>query len=709
MDFKLRTILVGLISLAAVLAIYQLYNRVSKTPQIDIDTIGQFTNTRAESNAGNFDDEIGEIGDVGIAALTKPVFQHLKNGQVDREFGFEELLHEVKDEWEVEKPYINIYQPNFNCFVTADRGTVQVETAVGRPSLGDATFVGNVVIHILPQSGSDIRENFIYLEDVVFVREKSLFSTAGPVRVVSQDAQMLGTGLELVYNDQLERLEYFRIIHLESLRLKSSQTGLFSDNRQHKRRSAKMLELSSAKTEAKRRQAIERKAGEYYRCILSKNVVIDAPDQLVFAQDSVSINNIFWSRVPDDKSYPEQQGAKEEGRATNDQCPKRKRRLSANERRATEEEQSGDIVVTCDHDVVLVPVNSTRERNNSGTFSVEAALPHKKHPESSVDFAGRTTFVTRRIDYDVSSGDCLAPGPSELTFYTQTLADAESEKAAIPVKITAQKETKFLSASNQVIFEGDCICTMLRTEPNNVQQKYTLTAPMVTINFESPATSQGSYVGHLTADGGVVKLRSIKTAKGQLLGGVELECRKVDYDAGQELFIATGPGQIRLNNSKISEPNEDLGRFSLRQPCYVFLRDFAVLKYFQKDNRIIADAAPGRTLWIDYFPIVGGEYGRQVVATATHADVSLVQTADGQTELSALTVSGAVTYTDKDKNNEFAGSDMFYDHKKAIIKIQGDESAPCYYNGTLVEGVEIDLKTGKVKAQIAGPGALQLK
>ncbi len=710
MDLKLRTIIIGLISLAAVLAIYLLYNQVSKTPQIDIDTVGQFADTEAESDVSDFDDEIGEIGDVGIAALTKPVFQHLKDGQVDREFGFEELLHEVRGEWEVEKPYINIYQPNFNCFVTADRGTVQVETAVGRPSPKDAIFTGNVVIHLLPGSDSDIQESSIYLDDVVFVSEKSLLSTAGPVTFVSQNAQMLGTGMELIYNEQLDRLELFRIINLESLRLKSLQTDLFSGNTQPQKRLADMTELSSAKTEAERQQTIEQKAGEYYRCVLNKNVVIDAPDQLVFAQDSISINNIFWSRTLDENPYHEQQGMRQEQQGTSDPRESGNRLAPAEAgRQATREQESGDIIVTCDNDVVLVPVNSARERNNSDTLSVKAALPDKKHPKSSVDTDGRPTFVTRKIDYDISTGDAIAPGLAELTFYAIAVADAGSEDASVPVKITAQKETKFLSASNQVIFEGDCVCTMSRTEPNNIQQKYTLTAPRLTTNIASRATSQGSHLEHLTADSGVVKLRSIKTVKGQLLGGVELECRKVDYDAGQELFIATGPGQISLNNSKIPEPNEQLSRFSFRRPCYAFLRDFAMLKYFQKDNRIVADAEPGGKLWIDYFPIVAGQYGQQVVATATHADVSLMQTADGQTELSALTASGAVTYKNEDEDIEFLGSKLFFDHDNSIMKVWGDDSAPCNYNGALVDEIEYNLKTGKVKAQIAGPGVMQLQ
>ncbi len=694
MDFKLRTILVGLISLAVILAIYMLYSHVSETPQIDIEPAGQFAEAAAEGNVDDFDDEIGKISGVGIAAVKKPVFRHLKNGQVDREFGFEELLHEVRGEWEVEKPYINIYHPNFKCYVTADRGTVQVETAVGRPSPRDATFTGNVVIHLLPESGSDIKKSSIYLDDVAFVTEKSSLSTSGPVRFVSQDAQMLGEGMELIYNEQLDRLELFRIVNLGSLLLNARFSHPAA-------RRASDIEHPASSVEH-RASSIEK--GEYYKCILSKNVIIDSPEQLVFARDHVLISNIFWSRASDEKSYPEQQGTGDEGQATNGQSPKRERRVRANEGRVAREDDFGDIVVTCDNGIVLVPVNSTREQNISDTISGGETVPDGNHPKSFDDMVGRQIFITSRIGYDISNGDAIVPGPSELTFYTSDATGAESQEASIPVKITAQKEAKFLSASNQVIFQGDCVCTMLRTEPNNVQQKHTLTAPKLTTNLESRATGQGSRVKHLTADGGVVKLQSRKKSKGQVLGGADLECRRLDYDTDQEMFEAIGPGMITLDNSKISEPNEQLSRFSFRRPCYAFLRDFAKLKYFQKVNRIIADAGPEGTLQVNYIPIVKGQYGQQVLATAAHAEVNFTQTADSQTELSSLIASGAITYDDGKK--QFQGSKLLYDAGKSIVTVQGDESEPCFFNGAAVDGFVWDLKTDRIKFDIAGPSAL---
>jgi hypothetical protein len=126
-----------------------------------------------------------------------------------------------------------------------------------------------------------------------------------------------------------------------------------------------------------------------------------------------------------------------------------------------------------------------------------------------------------------------------------------------------------------------------------------------------------------------------------------------------------------------------------------------------KTNRIVADAKPQETLQIDYFPIVQGQYSQQAVATAGHVEISLVEGVDGRSELSTLTATEAVTYTDED--NQFAGSRLFYEREKSQLLVQGDESSPCYFNGALVQSILYDPKTGKVEAPLAAPGAVQIK
>jgi hypothetical protein len=817
--FGLRKLFIAAISLAGVLAIYLLYSHISKTPPISVNPGDEFTSGAADSKTNELDGKIGKIGDVGVATLKKPKFLHRnKNKEVDREFGFDVLVHEEKDRWDIEKPYLNIFQPTFTCSITADRGKVQVETAVGRPTPKDATFTGNVVFHILPEGSSSVKEGILYLDEIAFLSEKTQFSTAGRVKFVSEGAQMLGTGLELIFNDQLQRLEFLRIIDLERLRIKSSQATLHPDagtevNEPPDAGKKTQPDQQDRSADSQKAQVlVQQGEGEYYKCICSKNVVIDTPEQLVFADQQVSINNIFWSRAA---------GSKSEAKTadTNDVKPQPADDGSVTKRSEPNElsQQVVDVVVTCDGGVVVTPMDSAGTQGNFDKLDVEPNIPGAKALPDFNAPAGRTTFVTRRIDYDASTGDAVANGPSALTFYASNAAGAEVNEARqrrVPVKITAQKETKFLSASNQAIFDGnclcimpqgnspdrrdctlsapmlivnlpkdkskkslpdvlasgpvelafyvddfggtqtkksalpaqvtarkqarflaasnqiifedDCLCAMLREDPN-FQGKYILSAQTLTVDLSARhsadlpqdlsvrsaadtndrSSNPAAGIGHISAAGGVVRLATVKTAGKKLLGGIELKCRRFDYDAEAELFLAAGPGIIKVDNSGIPEPNTGPRGFSLRRPCYAFVKNFDTLKYFSKSNRITADARSQGTLRIDYIPIVKGKYGEQVVATANHIQADLVKAADGQTELSTIAASGGVTYEDDD--NQFAGSQLFYDHNTSIIKVKGDRVQPCYFNGTLVDGIEYNLKTRKVKARVVGPGTLQIK
>ena len=760
MDPKLRTILIGLISLAAILAIYLVYSQISKTPQIDIDTAAGFIDPVPDTNVGDFDGETAQIGDVTFKIVRQTKFEHRnKNGEVDREFGFEKLLHKVKDVLEVRKPYMNLYQTGFKCHITADKGMVRLENALGRFTPKEATFTGNVVIHVVPEAGSDSKESFVYLDDVGFLGEKSQFATAGPVRFTSQGGQMLGTGLELIYNDQQNRLEFFKLIHLENLYFTSSKSALFSPAAS--RRPALPTNVAEAPAlspggadvnspddtisdvqttrpnepvAADDSQDIEawptptgqedgQSLGEYYRCVFRENVVIDSPDQWIFADEELVIKNVFWPKSSDKK--PSETKTIESGDLG--QTDK-----SASQPTEPNEslQQLVDIEMTCDNGIVVMPMDSRWEQDDSAELSPDANVPDEGRPGDFNDTAGRTTFVARRIEYDASTGNATADGPLEITFRTTDVIGAvangssgdapespsadDGRPATIPVTISAQKKAEFLSDANQVSFDGDCECTMLRQDPNdpNVQEKYVLSSQRLTVDVPNDVNDQSgpwpADVNHLTANGGLVTLSTTRSAKGQVLSGIRLQCRKLDYDRQLQRFSATGPGgKIIINNSSVPEPNELVPGFSLKRPGWAFIEYFDTLEYFIDANRFVADAN-SQQITISGFPFVKGQYSQHVEATAGRIEGNLTQTADGQMEVSTLTASGGITYEDGD--NEFEGSELFYDHKKSIVKISGDESQPCYFNGVLVDAIEIDLRNGeviKIKGQVPLPGTLQ--
>jgi hypothetical protein len=719
MGHTLRTILIGLLCLAVLLGIYLLYSRVSKTPPLEGDTTVGLTRGVAENDTDDLDGEIGKIGDVGVGTVKKFEYLHRNDrGEVDRKFGFKELLHQTKGRWEVNKPYMDIFLPTLSCNMTADRGNVQMETAAGGLGARDATFTGNVVMHILPGPASDVTEGFAYLDDIAFVSDKSLFFTEGPVRYVSRDFQMQGMGLELIYNDELSRLESFRIVDLDSLRFRSTPAGLLGrtvrakadPNQGFASLSGQANPANSGETihqdhrDQRQKPSSAGAQGEYYRCVFSRNVFIDSPEHLVFADEKLSISNIFWSRGAASKDVLQgsagPKDANSSSAAPTDNEPNKA------------PEDAGDIVITCDGGITITAMDSPTVQTDSDESVVEVAKAERQLPAAFNDVAGRPTTIARSINHDASAGDTQFEGPVELNFFVDVndLAGRQASKTVLPLKVTAQNQATYSAESHQVVLQDDCVATMLWDDPN-VQQKYTLSAGTFTIDLPEAVNYQSGVlagdVKHLTADGGLARLTIVKSAGQELLGGVELKCVRLDYDAEQQLFEAKGPGILVVDNSKIVEGQPKPGGFSLRKQCYAFLQFFDTLKYFMKDNRIVADAKPNETLQIDYFPVVKDQYGQHAVATASHIEAKLVEAADGRNELSTLTASGAVTY--EDEANQFAGGDLFYDREKSILRIEGDESTPCHFNGALVRRIVYDLKTGKVEAPLAGPGTLQIK
>lgn len=928
-----RKLLVGVASLAVVLGIYLLYTGLSKTPPIDIDR----RQGVADSNIDGLAGKGGKIGEVGIPLLKKPVYQTRGlNKQIEREFGFAELVRTMGDVWEVDKPWMKIYQRQLEFSIRADKGTTELETVLGRSTPKDATFEGNVVIHIVPAAASAYKESTVYLDNLIFLSDKSQFSTTGPVKVVSEDIRMDGRGVQFVYNDRTERIEYLRLTHLDSLRIKSTEEAFLSKIRG--RRVSKKDGQTETRTtapipqppaqpppDAQSKRAETPKPADQadpncYRCVLSTNVVINTPQHLVFAEQDVSINDILWSKVSREPNRPPdanstanvKAGDSKETASSSADVAKPPVALSlqppavqtapgakdaAPQEQASAQEpnlpgqtaaQTVEIIVTCDNGMLLVPMDSRRTLKDFPSANLSSVQPKQ------LDVAeGQTSFLTRRIDYSALTEDTIAHGASRLTFYSGDVMAADANATSVPVtvtskdgakffkasnqavferdclctmpqqglvqprdigfsgskftvnlpqagpvgpdaapeiiaagpveltfwvedsnaaltkepplpvKVTAQRQAKLLPDANQAIFDGDCLCTMpqeglspdhsftlassqlianlpkkgvktpsdvpdilalgpvkldfyvdafdsnepnavplpakvtatkharflpsknqvlfegdskavvVRQDPNCVEE-YILSSQQIAVDLPADANSRASAssmgIEHLRAVGGIVTLATKKTSADLLLSGIELICRQFDYDPNQQLYTAVGPGIIKLANAEAparTDPNDKSPKFSLNKPCWAVIQNYDALRYLQAENRIIVDAGSAGALVVQYFPIKNGKFSDHIIVTANHVEANLIETAPGRTDFSTLTASGGVTYQAKD--NEFIGGQLFYDHAKQLIKVIGSESFPCQFNGQLTDQIEYDLKTGRVKAELVGPGALRLK
>ena len=211
-----------------------------------------------------------------------------------------------------------------------------------------------------------------------------------------------------------------------------------------------------------------------------------------------------------------------------------------------------------------------------------------------------------------------------------------------------------------------------------------------------------------------------------MLGFTKIKCFNLNYDPASQTFLATGPGLIAVDNSRLTRSETDAlksqkiiaGKFSLRKPCYAIIGDFTSLEYNLKTDRILAQAGKNR-MNIGYLPIIDGKEGQPIRATVGKLEAELTQTPAGQTELVKLYASDGVTYDEqssgakdgRNKNIRLVGSDLIYNIENPanpLITVWGNQSWPCFLNGAPVDGVEYYLSTGRLKeTKILAPAILQ--
>ncbi len=731
MLFKSRKFFIWLITISVVIALYLLYTQLSDIPHIDIDSSEEFVETITDSNG-----KIWKIRDVGIGEVQVAEFinRNKKTKEVEEIFGFKKLINRIGDEWEIEEPYIKYFRKNFKCYVTADTGKFQIEAAAERPILKDALLTGNVLVHILPESTSKVKETFVYLDDVTFDSDQTMFSSAGDIKLISKDVRMLGRGLDFVYDSEQGILEFLRITNLESLRLHlSSNKSLFASSHKYTDDSInshpRQTDISAAEdsSEAAHPLPTKKSRGELYRCLLSKNVAIRCPEQLVLA-DQISINNISCRKDSktksgvtdnevdledeDEANMPGEivgQSYKSDGNEIESVGSKNIDIQSTDVNTGEPNhfnESPNDIVVTCENGILVAPMDSNDDYKHLMDIHPEPTSVDTKNAETA---DGQALFVSPRIDHCMITGDTTATGPLKLRFEVNDVMATEADGNSLPMEITAKNKAEFSPSSNQVIFEGDSLCTMSRAKPN-VLQKYILSAPKFTINLsqekQNTAETTAAQVKHLTANGGVVHLATVKTAGDKLLGGIELKCHRFDFDSTRQICKASGPeSMIKVDNSKIAQPDKSSGKFSLQRPCYGFVDGFDTLTYFMDSNEVDFEAASQR-IQISYIPIVDGQPEDTIKASAGYIKALLYET-EGRGELSSLIATNGISYSEK--KIQFEGAKMAFDSKTAKISVTGDQTHPCLLNNAFVDGIEYNLKTDRLKTKIVAPGAFQLK
>jgi len=732
MNVTIRKLVVGLLALAALIGVYLLYTRANRIPSSAADLAKTVPAPVADVNMNSLND-VGTILDVGIGRIEQTRFLHRnEQNQIDRDFGFVQLLHKQGTQWEITNPYMKLFLPTFQCVVTANRGKVQVDTAFSRPVAGDAMFSGNVVIHIIPAEPNDALECFIHLDDVGFLAASSLFSTAGPVRFLSRRAQLTGTGMELLYDEARSRLELFRIFHLDSLRFKSREVGSVADLTPRRRPPEASPSSPGSSAGLPDGQALNKPTAggpgptaapaDCYQCFFHRNVVIDMPDRVITSRDVLALDNILWSGS--------KKAATSARRPVDPNDPNAVPYPGPNALVTTASSHAAissippeffDTLVTCDGGLVVTPMGSGRKIEDTGQKTQDNAV--LRPPSSGAP--DRQYATAQRIHFNAFTTDTTLTGPVEMSFPLDpnSFGGAKAAAKAMPMTVTAQKDVRFLAATSQVLFEGDCRVTLLRSEPN-LTYEYVLTAPQLTLDIvtdpngakgqtadakRDPTRSEPPVTARrLVTDGGPAALRILRRGPHKLLGWTTLDAAQLQYEANPRQFTAVGPGKIWIRNDETINAKADPNQFSLGRPCIACLSNFDTLKYFAGANHIIAEDE-AQQLLLDYFPLVDGKYARHTWAVVGYVEASLKEVTKGHLELATLTATKGIEYEDETEGLSFVGSTLSYDSSQSLVAIRGDNEQRCYLNDALVDQIDLNLKTGRIQADFPAPSVFQVR
>mgnify|MGYP006284035583 CR=1 FL=1 len=728
MDLTVRKLVVGLAALGVLIGVYIGYVHFDDASSGVLTVSPAAPVPLVEPNLAEPQQEapVGSIAGVGVGRVRQTRLVHRnESNEVDRIFGFVELLHQQGDQWAISRPYMELFFPEFHCKVTADQGTVQVETAFGTPVANDAQFSGNVVIHITPTTPDDPLECFIHLDDVEFQAEESLFTTSGTVRFLSRVAQLTGSGMELVYDASRARLELFQIFDLESLRLRSSEFGDFGGLNPAQPAPSSPPQAASSQPAPKpaaprpvEPPAPETPLSELYQCVARGNVTIEMPDRVTVARDTLRITHIPRGQAEEEQETqePAPQAATAGMQAAAE--PNGAERLpvpgpdaldtspSAHPEIAAIPEEAFDVVVTCEGGFAITPMGE----------SIGARLAARDAPEKSSRSGGsappadRQYVTARRIDVNATTKGAVLDGLVEMRFHVDPNGLIGDRRGGdpVPVTVTAQDSVRYVPTGSRILLEGGCTVDAMQQVQRRLRHEYHLAAPRLALDL-APDPNAGDELAldldAFAADGGPVALRIMRRGPDGLLGWTRVEAWQLQYHRSPEQFEIVGPGHVWLHNAEM-DPNADPNGFSLRRPCYARLSNFDTLTYSATDNRIVAEDED-RQLLLDYFPLVEGEYDRHIVTVAGHVESRLRRLADGQTELASLVASEGIEY--EDDENYFVGSRLNYEHEDGTVTVHGDDVLPCMLNGVLVDQIEMNLKTGRLKTDVPGPSILQVR
>jgi len=692
-----RKFKIWFISTGLVLAVFLFYKMFGDTGDIKSSK----TDYIIENDANKFlaDSNSGQIGQARLEYGERARFEtiDIKTGKLKRVVGFEKVLHKTGNEWILDKPYMNVYQENIRCNITADTGTVELENLEGSsPAPKQAVMKGNVVVHILGQNNRT--DSFIYLNEVAFDSDRSMLWSNDDVNFVSEDADLMGRGLEIVYNNATNRMEFLKIKTVDYLNIKTLPEEKKTAKTEIKKtaktetkspvaKTVTTVESASKSTDTPQAAADDKK--DDYRCLFRDNVRIEYKEEVVLA-DEVAVSHLLWSQKKDEQPSQSQSPASPNSTdvkpavAPQPVIPTSKKTVIA--------------TVRCSGPMIVRPVDATDYENwKPAEFKGFYNLDKKV----LVSLGQKNLLIGQKVDYDVATETASVNGLVDLVFYPQIETDKGKQK--VPFVISAKKSAQFVVPKKQAVFSGNVKGRFVKQTPQYDEENAFYGSKLIADFAEKEASQDimaSSDISHITVLGPGVRLETVRTLGETKLSHVRLKSERIDYDRATEDIIATGKGKIEYGNTaKNYRSSSDQNK--LDKPCYTLVEGFTKLVWNTNAMHIRATSEKTAGIHIGYLPILETGYGQKVTIDTKQIDIDYFEPIPGKSQLKKLKATGGIVYHEQG-GNEFAGKELNYNPTEDYMTVSGTKEMPCMLNGVFTEGIEYNLKTGTANAVLRG-------
>ena len=766
----MRKLIIGLIAIGLVASLFWAYALIMDAKPIEVrNVVGSDDLEMPESG-----DAVQQEGDtdVRVAEKARYVILDPETKEITRVFGFDKLLNQGMDasRRQVESPYMIFYDPDYQCRVDADAGMFQVDPSGSNSMPKDARLNGNVKIHVTPRPGSKISETIVEMDDLVFSSERSEFATDRKIHIKSEQIELKGTGLIVIFDPASGRIDYLRIRDLEEIRMQGpmdSKSGTESANAETDTASADLTPVQLTDDSSIPSEKVEGDEAKspaplkYYQCILEDNVEIKYGNEIVVAgADEVNIQNISFDQTAKTNGVSGRAKDKPEKVEKSDPSADQKAVASQNIKPGSE------VLVTCDGGIILKPMkdeDAGQTPVSQSALSVEMApmplriakiVPNSQHTPTvgvinlagetddqngghkAISVAAETTmqteatdttgdpvletissppmkFEARKIDYDLLTASGLAHGPIRFTFYQDPDPNSTAPKSWIPVTVTADENAEFIADSSQtisqVVFNGNVLATRTSQTQDFVQLD-NLHSEKLTIDLDEVETGTMD-LSRLRMTEGKVYVESLRTQEDQTLSNVKLYCTEISYDQIQDVILAKGPGKIEMVNNKGSQTVGSDSSDPMSQPSVAMVDNFTTIRWDMDKQSIVADGDQD-AMKLAYYPILEGQIQKQIFVYSMQLDLSyLPDTAEVKKVFTDKSIIYEEWNGDMTKRLHYiVGQTLDYDTVDGggWMKISGTPAVPCNVDGARMPEVFVHPVTGEIKASISTtPGVLK--